>query len=116
MKEATVYVAKVYACLFVIVLILSTLFGFDLKTALGFAIFYSVIGIVGLNLMAIDAIGSGAFITALSLYQFAVTFLAIVSTLLWFKRRTLKLEVVSICFWGLSVALLPVVMQGLTTI
>jgi len=110
------YVAKAYACLFVIVLFLSVLFGFDVNTAFRFALFYSLIGIVGLNLMAIDAIGSGTIVTALSLYQFAVTFSAIVVTVLWFKYRTLKLEVVSICFWGLSVILLPVVMQGLTTI
>ncbi|WP_196161755.1 hypothetical protein [Reinekea sp. G2M2-21] len=116
MKNIALYAAKAYACMFVVVLFLSVLFGFDVNTAFGFALFYSVVGIVGLNLMAIDAIGSGAFITALCLYQFSVTFSAIILTVLWFKHRDLKLEVASICFWGLSVVLLPVVMQGLTTI
>lgn len=116
MKEIAVFAAKVYAGMFLIVLILSLILGFNLNVSLGYGLFYSLVGIVMLNVMAIDVIGSGIYITALSIYQMFVTILAVSFTVLWFKRRNKKYEYASIVCWSLGVALVPVVMDGISSI
>ena len=116
LKEIAVFAAKAYAGMFLVVLILSLILGFNLNVSLGYGLFYSLAGIVMLNIIAIDVIGSGIYITALSLYQVLVTVLAFSFTILWFKRRKKKYEYASVVCWSLGVVLVPIVMGGISSI